>query len=38
MTTEDIAGLINTAVNASVTIKTTDTILGMMKKKKKMRL
>ena len=33
----DIAGIINTGVNAAVTLKTTDTILGLMKKKRKGR-
>lgn len=31
----DIAGIINTGVNAAVTLKTTDTILGLMTKKKR---
>jgi len=35
MTTDDIAGLLNTGVNAAVTLRTTDTILGMLNKKKR---
>ena len=34
----DVAGIINTGVNAAVTLKTTDAILGLMKKKRKARL
>ncbi len=31
----DISGIISTGVNAAVTLRTTDTILGLMKKKRK---
>lgn len=31
----DISGIISTGVNAAVTLKTTDTILGLMTKKKR---